>query len=162
MGRTFGMQALLLILLVLSAPGCKGKKKAGAGDPESSGIVEAIRSLRSPDHRKQELYDAGEGNIHGIGFSADGSRWFVSASKPGLDAGDPGLLITGDGELSDRVLVVGDTETDIRAGKAAGAKTAGYVTEYRSADMLKKENPDRIIEGIEEVGSQMLNELFLP
>ena len=45
-------------------------------------------------------------------------------------------------------LIVGDSVTDIKAGKAAGAKTAAVLSGLFSHEELAKENPDLILEDI--------------
>lgn len=48
-------------------------------------------------------------------------------------------------------LMTGDTELDIRCGKAAGAKTCAVNYGYRTKDLLLKEGPDFLINSIEEI-----------
>ena len=48
-------------------------------------------------------------------------------------------------------LMVGDTELDIQCGKNAGSKTCATLFGYRTEEQLKKENPDYIISGLEEL-----------
>jgi HAD superfamily hydrolase (TIGR01509 family) len=47
-----------------------------------------------------------------------------------------------------KCVYVGDTRTDIKAGKAAGMKTVGVLTGFDDYDMLAKEGPDAIIDSI--------------
>jgi HAD superfamily hydrolase (TIGR01509 family) len=47
-----------------------------------------------------------------------------------------------------KCVYVGDTRTDIKAGKAAGMKTVGVLTGFDDYDMLAKESPDAIIDSI--------------
>jgi HAD superfamily hydrolase (TIGR01509 family) len=49
---------------------------------------------------------------------------------------------------SGKCVYVGDTRTDIQAGKAAGMKTVGVLTGFDDYDMLAKEGPDAIIDSI--------------
>jgi HAD superfamily hydrolase (TIGR01509 family) len=49
---------------------------------------------------------------------------------------------------SGKCAYVGDTRTDIKAGKAAGMKTVGVLTGFDDYDMLAKESPDAIIDSI--------------
>jgi phosphoglycolate phosphatase-like HAD superfamily hydrolase len=48
-------------------------------------------------------------------------------------------------------LMVGDTELDIQCGIGAGAKTCGVLYGYRSEIQLKKEKPDFLISGLNEL-----------
>jgi len=48
-------------------------------------------------------------------------------------------------------IMVGDTELDIRCGKAAGAKTCAANYGYRTEEFLLKEEPDFLINSIEEI-----------
>ena len=48
-------------------------------------------------------------------------------------------------------LMVGDTEMDIQCGKNAGSFTCGVIYGYRTKKLLDLENPDFIVEGIEEI-----------
>ena len=47
-----------------------------------------------------------------------------------------------------KCVYVGDTRTDMRAGKAAGMKTVGVLTGFDDYESLKKEMPDAIINSI--------------
>lgn len=48
-------------------------------------------------------------------------------------------------------LMVGDTELDIQCGKNAGSYTCGVLYGYRTKDLLDLENPDFIVERIEDI-----------
>jgi len=48
-------------------------------------------------------------------------------------------------------IMVGDTELDIQCGKNAGSQTCATLFGYRTEEQLKKENPDFIISGLEEL-----------
>lgn len=48
-------------------------------------------------------------------------------------------------------LMVGDTELDIQCGISAGAKTCGVLYGYRSEKQLKKEKPNFLISGLNEL-----------
>lgn len=52
------------------------------------------------------------------------------------------------GSPAEKSLYVGDTRSDIRAGKAAGMKTAAVLTGFDSPDMLKKEAPDLLLPSV--------------
>ena len=53
-------------------------------------------------------------------------------------------------------LMVGDTELDVQCGKNAGAKTCGVLYGYRTKDQIKKEKPDLIISGLNELKNILL------
>ncbi|MBE0539257.1 MAG: HAD family hydrolase [Ignavibacterium sp.] len=48
-------------------------------------------------------------------------------------------------------LMVGDTELDIQCGKNAGSYTCGVLYGYRTKELLEIENPDFIVESIENI-----------
>ena len=48
-------------------------------------------------------------------------------------------------------LMVGDTELDIQCGKNAGSYTCGVLYGYRTKELLEIENPDFIVEGIQDI-----------
>jgi HAD superfamily hydrolase (TIGR01509 family) len=48
-----------------------------------------------------------------------------------------------------KCVYVGDTRTDIKAGKAAGMRTVGVLTGFDGYEILEKENPDAIIDGVQ-------------
>lgn len=48
-------------------------------------------------------------------------------------------------------LMVGDTELDIQCGIGAGAKTCGVLYGYRTEKQLRKEKPDFLISGLNEL-----------
>ncbi len=73
----------------------------------------------------------------------------VQNKKPAADA----LLKCGK-RLSvslSKSIYVGDTRVDIRAGKAAGMKTIGVLTGFDDYELLKKEDPDVIINSVDEL-----------
>jgi phosphoglycolate phosphatase len=50
-----------------------------------------------------------------------------------------------------RCMVVGDTRTDIRAGKAAGMATVGVLTGFDTYKQLEEESPDLIVASVAEL-----------
>lgn len=50
-----------------------------------------------------------------------------------------------------KTLMVGDTELDIQCGKNAGSYTCGVLYGYRTKELLDIENPDFIVESIENI-----------
>ena len=55
------------------------------------------------------------------------------------------------GVSADRSVYVGDSNVDIRAGKAAGMKTVGVLTGIDGYERLKNERPDLILKSIAEL-----------
>ena len=47
-----------------------------------------------------------------------------------------------------KCVYVGDTRTDMQAGKAAGMRTVGVLTGFDEYEILEKENPDAIMESV--------------
>jgi phosphoglycolate phosphatase len=73
----------------------------------------------------------------------------VERQKP-----DPASIVLAAERLNVSVgscVVVGDSTVDLRAGKSAGAFAVGVLTGLQSADELRKENPDAIIERISDL-----------
>ncbi len=50
-------------------------------------------------------------------------------------------------------IIVGDSETDIRAGKALGLITVATTNGWRSRALLRRERPDRLLAGIRDLAS---------
>ncbi len=50
-----------------------------------------------------------------------------------------------------KTLMVGDTELDIQCGKNAGAKTCGVLYGYRTKELLEVENPEYLVNSIEDI-----------
>lgn len=48
---------------------------------------------------------------------------------------------------------VGDTATDMKAGKAARMRTVGVLTGFDDYDSLSRENPDAIIDSVQKLGT---------
>lgn len=48
-------------------------------------------------------------------------------------------------------LMVGDTEMDIQCGKNAGSFTCGVIYGYRTRELIKIENPDYIVDSLNEI-----------
>lgn len=70
----------------------------------------------------------------------------VSNTKP-----DPEMIrkaLNSLGEIPQTAVVVGDTGNDILAGKRAGTKTCAVTYGYSSRELLKKEEPDFIIDNL--------------
>ncbi len=92
--------------------------------------------------KMQPLKNAGVDNLIEVIVTSDD----VDKRKP---APDPLIMCAQELELKpDRCVYVGDTTTDIQAGKAAGMLTVGVLTGFDDYDSLKKEQPDAIIDSI--------------
>ena len=92
--------------------------------------------------KMQPLKNAGIDNLIEVIVTSDD----VDKRKP---APDPLIMCAQELELKpDRCVYVGDTTTDIQAGKAAGMLTVGVLTGFDDYDSLKKEQPDAIIDSI--------------
>ena len=97
--------------------------------------------------KMQPLKDAGVDHLFEAIITTDD----VSKRKP---APDP--LVTCAQQLDikpDNCAYVGDTTTDIKAGKAAGMRTVGVLTGFDDYESLNRENPDAIIDSIQMLGS---------
>ncbi len=60
-------------------------------------------------------------------------------------------LLRASGRIGPGAAIVGDTEIDIRAGKAAGLRTVAVLGGIRSRELLERERPDALIEGLPEL-----------
>lgn len=78
--------------------------------------------------------------VHSAPGSGDGD-WEI---KRGLIAESP--LFRRDG------VVVGDTEADVRAGKALGLRTVAVLTGLRNRELLAAEAPDALLDSIADLG----------
>ncbi|RLC10526.1 MAG: hypothetical protein DRI24_20190 [Deltaproteobacteria bacterium] len=88
------------------------------------------------------LVDSGINDLLEVIIHADD----VSLKKP---APDPLLECSKRlGILPELCMYVGDTRTDIQAGKAAGMKTVGVLSGFDDYKALNRENPDAVIDSI--------------
>lgn len=80
---------------------------------------------------------------------------FVMGRRDGMahkPSPEPLLFICNELKINPKeTLMTGDTEMDIQCGKNAGAKTCAVSYGYRSIDLLKKEQPDYLINRAEEM-----------
>jgi HAD superfamily hydrolase (TIGR01509 family) len=88
------------------------------------------------------LRKAGVADLFDVVITSDD----VTRKKP---APDP-LITCGQrlGVPMERAVYVGDSRVDIRAGKAAGMKTAGVLTGMEDRESLVREHPDIIMENV--------------
>lgn len=79
----------------------------------------------------------------------------VYGRRNGLDikpAAEPLLAICKElNVLPSDTLMTGDSDLDIRCGKNAGTKTCAVTYGYRKPEILRKENPDYMIDDISEI-----------
>jgi HAD superfamily hydrolase (TIGR01509 family) len=59
------------------------------------------------------------------------------------------------GVSRDKCLYVGDSQVDMKAGKAAGMMTIGVLTGTDDYETLKAENPDKILDSVNELNEMM-------
>jgi phosphoglycolate phosphatase len=59
------------------------------------------------------------------------------------------------GVEAERCVIVGDTRTDIRAGKSAGMITVGVLTGFDTFEQLKIESPDLIVESVADLSEKL-------
>ena len=97
--------------------------------------------------KMQPLKDAGVDQLFEAVITTDD----VEKRKP-----DPDPLVTCAQQLDmkpDDCVYVGDTTTDIKAGKAASMRTVGVLTGFDDYESLSRENPDAIIDSVQMLGS---------
>ena len=97
--------------------------------------------------KMQPLKDAGVDQLFEAVITTDD----VEKRKP-----DPDPLVTCAQQLDmkpESCVYVGDTTTDIKAGKAAGMRTVGVLTGFDDYESLSRENPDAIIDSVQMLGS---------
>jgi phosphoglycolate phosphatase len=120
-------------------------------DTPIDGAVEALESLRRrgplvlvtlrqrPDHLALELERLGLRPFFDEVLTASPrgeEGWRVKADLLSAGGARPGLTI------------VGDTEVDIRAGKALGLRTVAVTSGIRNRALLEAEGPDQVLESL--------------
>lgn len=97
--------------------------------------------------KMQPLKNAGVAELFEAIITSDD----VEKRKP---APDPLIACAYQLDIKSGVCVyVGDTTTDIKAGKAAGMRTVGVLTGFDDYESLNRENPDAIIDSVQMLGS---------
>jgi HAD superfamily hydrolase (TIGR01662 family) len=92
--------------------------------------------------KMQPLRDAGVDQLFDVIITSDD----VEKRKP---APDPLIACAKRLDLQpENCVYVGDTATDIKAGKAAGMRTIGVLTGFDGHKMLEKESPDAILDSV--------------
>jgi HAD superfamily hydrolase (TIGR01662 family) len=109
------------------------------------GIKVGLVTSTSMKHLGDKLYPLRESGIEDL-FEVVITTDDVKKKKP---AADP-LIECGKrlGVTGEKSVYVGDSRTDIRAGKAAGMRTIGVLTGMNDYESLKAEDPDMIIESV--------------
>ena len=108
------------------------------------GLVTSTQK-RYLETKMQPLKNAGVDNLIEVIITSDD----VEKRKP---APDPLIMCAQQLELKPAECVyVGDTATDLQAGKAAGMHTVGVLTGFDDYDSLSKEQPDAIIDSIRDL-----------
>ena len=54
-------------------------------------------------------------------------------------------------QRDERVVMIGDSENDINAGRRAGARTCGVTFGFRTAEQLRLSEPDAMIDRFEQL-----------
>jgi HAD superfamily hydrolase (TIGR01549 family) len=115
------------------------------GELQQSNIKSALLTTKSQGEADRILTHFG---IHDNFDLVMGRRDGI-ANKPDPE---PLLFISRELKIDPKnTLMVGDSEMDIRCGKNAGAVTCGVTFGYRSAEQIKAENPDYIIDDLAEI-----------
>lgn len=125
------------------------------------GVEEIFKYLRSKNILISLLTTKGQGQAEKIVDHFNLTKYFdlVSGRRNGIahkPSAEPLLLNCKKLNVNpDKTLMVGDTELDIKCGKNAGAKTCAVSYGYRSKKALEEQEPDFIINSLEEI--KMLN-----
>ena len=120
-------------------------------------VEKTIATIKSNSHKTALLTTKGQEQADRIidHFGLRDNFDYVMGRRPGLahkPSPEPLLKICDDLSVNpSNVLMVGDTEMDIRCGKNAGSKTCAVTYGYRTIEQIKEENPDYIIENIDEI-----------
>ena len=95
--------------------------------------------------KMQPLKDGGVDTLFEVIITSDD----VEERKP---APDPLIMCAQQLDIKPgNCVYIGDTTTDIKAGKAAGMRTIGVLTGFDEYETLEKEKPDAIIENIQDL-----------
>ena len=132
---------------------------AGAADlPLFTGILELLTALNR--EHKLALITANVSSAARAFLARHGidQHFFeiVGVETKGSKADKIRKCIADGGYSLEQVYYVGDTGTDVQQGKAAGVKTVAVTWGFQGRDRLAKENPDYLIDSMDE-----LSEIFL-
>ena len=81
--------------------------------------------------------DSIEGRQHGVAIKPAPDQFIKICKENGVDP--------------ENALMVGDTDLDIKCGKAAGAETCAVTFGYRDIEQLRKNKPDYIIDDLSRI-----------
>jgi 2-phosphoglycolate phosphatase len=140
----FGKDLKLIpgVARVLGEISANGKKIGIVTSTPMEGIAYKLRPLKR--HGIEELFE--------VIITADDVQQKKPAAEPLIECAN--LL----GVSLNKSVYVGDTRVDIRAGKAAGMKTIGVLTGFDDFETLKSENPDAILDSVEQLGKTIILE----
>lgn len=121
------------------------------------GVEETINTLKGKEYKVALLTTKGQEQadkiINHFGFRNNFD--YVMGRRPGIahkPSPEPLLKICEELNIKpEEILMIGDTELDIRCGKNAGAKTCAVTYGYRSKELLEMEKPDFSVDDINEL-----------
>lgn len=122
------------------------------------GVAEMLTWLRARQVRlgvvTSKLRDATERGLQACGLALDWFDVLVTASEPVPHKPDPApvrLALERMGESPSEAAFVGDSIWDVRSGRGAGVRTAAALWGPVDRRSLEAENPDHLLERVEEV-----------
>ncbi len=121
------------------------------------GVLELLKKLKNENIKVSLLTTKGQGQADKIIDHFELREYFdlVMGRRNGVahkPSPEPLQLICS--ELNIKTtdsMMVGDTELDIKCGKNASSKTCAVTYGYRTKEMLLKENPDFIVDSLNEI-----------
>ncbi len=121
------------------------------------GVMETLDKLKSKNIKTGLLTTKAQDQADKISrhFKINNRLDYIMGRRPGLahkPSPQPLLKICGDLSVQPgNCMIVGDSEMDVQCGKNANSKTCGVTYGYRSKENLETEQPDFIIDNIEEL-----------
>ena len=124
-----------------------------------AGAVEALRALM-PRHplvlvTLRQRADGLQRQLKALALTALFAEVLVAPPPPTAAWRTKKMLIRASRVFAWNAVVVGDTEVDIRAGKALGVTTVGVLSGIRSRARLAAEAPDHLLASLETLGAVM-------
>jgi HAD superfamily hydrolase (TIGR01549 family) len=126
------------------------------------GVIEVLRKIKNKNFNTAILTTKAQGQTDTIvkNFNLNNYFNYIMGRRTGIEikpSPKPLLEICKALSVSpSETLMVGDSELDLKCGKSAGALTCGVTYGYRSRESLQKENPDYLIDTIEELMNVVL------
>ena len=120
-------------------------------------VDEAIEKLKSANYKIALLTTKIQDQADKIlqHFEIDRQFDFIMGRRPNIankPSPEPLQFICDELKIdTSKTMMVGDSEMDIRCGNSAGATTVGVTYGYRSAEQVRNENPDFVINEIKEI-----------